>query len=153
MLSITAQFRERFPLRSYLKFIIPASCLAVLPAWGGPLDDIGLPALQAALGPAMPDGRSDEPRLPAVQPEGSTAELGDGAHVVTDKENSSALGSYILHLPEALLLKGHIPYSKDFINDQDFRIEMARQHHGAQETNEVRADIRLGEVALVQSMT
>src|SRR5207248_9570164 len=54
----------------------------------------------------------------------------DRSHVMTDKEHGPSMLGDILHLAKAFLLKRHVANRKNFIDDQDLRIEMSGNGEG-----------------------
>src|SRR5882672_2803437 len=83
---------------------------------------------------------------PAVfQQHHALAQSCNRSHVMRHKKNRAALPAYVVHLVEALLLKGRVAYSQHFVHHQDLRLKM--RGHGEGEAN-----VHAGRIPLDRSL-
>jgi len=76
-----------------------------------------------------------------VEVDGGGAELSDGGHVVGDEQNSAAFVGDFLEFTETFFLELDVADGEDFVDDQDFRVEMCGDGEGE-------ADVHAGGVTL-----
>ena len=69
-------------------------------------------------------------KLAARHHQDPVAKLGDGGHVVADEQNGPAVAGDLANAAEAFFLELGVADAEDFIDDQNFRIEMRRDGEG-----------------------
>jgi len=72
-------------------------------------------------------------KLPAINPEDALAEPANLVHLVADEDDGAPASRYILHLPEAFLLKFEVAYRQHLVHKQNLWFKMRR--HGKRETH------------------
>src|SRR5262245_13576155 len=68
--------------------------------------------------------RPDHFDLAAIQQNGVLAQVCDHAEAVGHKQHGPAAARHVVHFAETLLLKTGVADCKDFVNDEDFRVEV-----------------------------
>src|SRR5579862_7365832 len=62
--------------------------------------------------------------MAGVEPDGARTEPPNLSHMVAYEDDGAAMARYVAHFTQALFLKGDIAHGQDFIDKQNFRLEM-----------------------------
>src|SRR5579862_864312 len=68
--------------------------------------------------------------MASVEPDGARTEPPNLTHMVAYEDDGAAMARYVAHFTQALFLKGDITHRQDFIDKQNFRLEMGGHSEG-----------------------